>query len=275
MHLTELVRYLNTRDRDQRPFMRLDDPFQAIPRGAIAHYARISLGSSYAPIYTGASGSLHGHAAVLRARGELNNLPLHPDAVFAIPSNDAEFIHLDRLVRTLHALNYLVRTDQQHLHVRTHLRHIENVPSGHGVVFENALRACGLNPRDITLELYIDEAPGKAARAALDAYRNRGYRIGLTARGHQWKDNHWLLGLRPDVVRLDSSLLGKPEQLNLFALRLDDYGIRSLISVRSGREWGLARDAGIELIQQPIKEEPRRERKARRPSESRVAALLH
>lgn len=251
MPLTELVRYLNARDRDQRPFLRLDDPFQALPDGAVAHYARITLASRYAVIHASASGSLHGHAASLDARGELNALPLHPDAVFAIPSNHAEFVHLDRLVRTLHALNYLLHPDQQHLHLRTHLRHIENVPGGHGIVFENALRTCGLGPRDITLELALDADPGKAVQTALEAYRGRGYRIALIAHGQRWQDNHWLLGLRPDVVRLDPALLDHAEQLNLFALRLADYGIRSLIAVDNGREAGLARDAGVELIQQP------------------------
>ena len=63
MPLTDLVRYLNTRDRDQRPFLRLDDPFHATPTGAVAHYARITLESDYAPIHVAGSGSLHGHAA--------------------------------------------------------------------------------------------------------------------------------------------------------------------------------------------------------------------
>ncbi|HTJ97212.1 MAG TPA: EAL domain-containing protein, partial [Rhodocyclaceae bacterium] len=81
MPLTDVVRYLNARDRDQRPFLRLDDPFYATIRGAIARYARITLDSVYAPIRSGSSGRLYGHAAILNARGELNDMALHPDAV--------------------------------------------------------------------------------------------------------------------------------------------------------------------------------------------------
>lgn len=255
MPLTDLVRYLNTRDRDQRPFLRLDDPFHATPSGAVAHYARITLDSRYAPIYVGASGSLHGHTALLHAQGELNGLPLHPDAVFAIPSSNAEFVHLDRLVRTLHALNYLLHPDQQHLYVKLNMRHIEIVPGGHGIVFENALRACGLSPQNITLEInLVEEDVNSALRAALEAYRIRGYQIALAAHGSDWNDSHWLLSLRPDVVRLDHALLNKREQLNLLALRLCDYGIRSLIDVENPSQAKRAIAAGVELIQHPAVE---------------------
>ncbi|MBY0341025.1 MAG: EAL domain-containing protein [Rhodocyclaceae bacterium] len=249
MPLTDLVRYLNTRDRDQRPFTRLDDPFQATPTGAVAHYARIRLDSSYAPIHVAGSGSLHGHAAVLKATGELNDMPLHPDAIFAIPGSNAEFVHLDRLVRTLHALNYLLHPDQQHLYVKINLRHIEIVPGGHGIVFENALRACGLEPQNITLEIHVVDEADHALHDALNAYRKRGYRIALSSHGADWASNHWLLGLHPDVVRLDHGLLRKPEQLNLLALRLADYGIRSLIDVENTRQAQRAIEAGVELIQ--------------------------
>jgi EAL domain-containing protein (putative c-di-GMP-specific phosphodiesterase class I) len=257
MPLTDLVRYLNARDRDQRPFLRLDDPFVATETGALAHYARITLDSAYAPIHVGGSGSLHGHAAVLRAQGELNDLPLHPDAVFAIPSNNAEFVHLDRLVRTLHALNYLLHPDQQHLYIRINLRHIEIVPSGHGIVFENALRACGLDPSHITLEVAVEAEPDEGLRTALDAYRVRGYRIALASHGRDWNASHWLRALKPDVVRLDPALLKKPEQLNLLALRLSDYGIRSLINVDNAAQSRRAAEAGVELIQQPAGSESR------------------
>lgn len=254
MPLTDLVRYLNARDRDQRPFMRLDDPFQATPGGAIAHYARITLDSGYAPIHVAGSGSLHGHAAALKARGELNDMPLHPDAIFAIPSSNDEFVHLDRLVRTLHALNYLLHPDQQHLYVKVNLRHIEIVPGGHGIVFENALRACGLEPQSITLEINVIDEADDVLHSALNVYRKRGYRIALSSHGADWSSNHWLLGLHPDVVRLDHGLLRKPEQLNLLALRLADYGIRSLIDVENTSQAERAIEAGVELIQQAVSE---------------------
>ena len=271
MPLTDLVRYLNARDRDQRPFLRLDDPFVATATGALAHYARITLDSAYAPIHVGGSGSLHGHAAILKAQGELNDLPLHPDAVFAIPSNNAEFVHLDRLVRTLHALNYLLHSDQQHLYIRINLRHIESVPGGHGIAFENALRACGLDPSHITLEIAVDDEPDAGLRTALDAYRARGYRIALASHGQDWNESHWLLALKPEVVRLAPTLLEKPEQLNLLALRFSDYGIRSLIGVENADQARRAVDAGVELIQQPVGSASRMGARARRHTDNPAA----
>lgn len=248
MPLTDLVRYLNVRDRDQRPFLRLDDPFVATENGAEAHYARIRLASHYAPIYVGGSGSLHGHAAVLRAQGELNDLPLHPEAVFAIPSSNEEFVHLDRLVRTLHAMNYLLHPAQQHLHVRVNLRHIEIVPGGHGIVFENALRACGLDPKDISLEVNVDGETSAALHSALDAYRTRGYRIALAGVGLGAQDPR-LQFFKPDCMRLDPSLLKQPRRLARIARGLADAGIQSLIEVSDAAQIRCASAAGVSLIQ--------------------------
>lgn len=251
MPLTDLVRYLNARDRDQRPFLRLDDPFVAVENGAEAHYARIRLVSHYAPIYVGGSGSLHGHAAVLQAQGELNDLPLHPEAVFAIPSSNEEFVHLDRLVRTLHALNYLLHPEQQHLHVRVNLRHIEIVPGGHGIVFENALRACGLDPRDITLEVNVEDETSEALHKALQAYRARGYRIALAGVGLGAQDPR-LQFFKPDCMRLDAALLKQPRQLARVARGLADVGIQSLLAVEDATQARLAGTAGVSLIQHPV-----------------------
>lgn len=248
MPLTDLVRYLNVRDRDQRPFLRLEDPFVATGSGAEAHYARITLTSTYAPIYVGGSGSLHGHAAILRAQGELNDLPLHPEAVFAIPSSNEEFVHLDRLVRTLHALNYLLHPEQQHLHVRVNLRHIEIVPGGHGIVFENALRACGLDPKDITLEVNVDGETSAALHKALDAYRGRGYQIALAGVGLGVQDPR-LQFFKPDCMRLDPALLKHTRRLARVAHGLADAGIQSLIEVSNVAEARCAGAAGVALIQ--------------------------
>lgn len=255
MPLTDLVRYLNARDRDQRPFQRLDDPFIATESGAEANYARIRLASHYAPIYVGGSGSLHGHAAALRAQGELNDLPLHPEAVFAIPSSNEEFIHLDRLVRTLHALNYLLHPDQRHLLVRVNLRHIEIVPGGHGIVFENALRACGLDPQDITLEVQVDGETSETLHNALDAYRSRGYRIALAGTGLDDTDPRLQL-FKPDVLRLDPALLKQPRRLARIARHLTDAGIESLIEVSNAAQARSADAVGISLIQHPADDVP-------------------
>jgi hypothetical protein len=94
----------------------------------------------------------------------------------------------------------------------------------------------------------VDE-PTDAVRAAIDAYRARGYSIALVSHAEEWKDNHWLLSLQPDVVRLDSALLKKPEQLNLLALRLADYGVRSLIGTDTDAQAKRAAAAGVELVQ--------------------------
>ena len=253
MPLTDVVRYLNARDRETRPFAHLDDPYHAVEHGAIVRYARIALSSSYAPVRSSQSDHVYGHVAVLNAHGELNNILLHPEAIFAIPSTNEEFIHLDRLVRTLHAVNYLVHHDPRHLFVKVNLRHIESVPSGHGEVFENALRSCNLEPTGITLLVNIVDDPTPELRAAIASYRERGYQIALSRHGHAWKSLGWLKALKPDLVNLDAALLQTPERLGRLVSRLHGEGWRTLIEVDGSPSQILrANEAHIDLLQYPV-----------------------
>ncbi len=264
MPLTDVVRYLNTRDRDQRPFLRFNDPFQATPTGAIARYAGLVLNSRYAPVRNAVTNQLYGHVAVLTAQGELSEAPLIPDAVFAIPSTNEEFVHLDRLVRTLHTLNYLLHPEARQLFLRVNLRHIESIPSDHGLVFENVLRACGLAPENIALQIETDTSPDASLVTAIESYRTRGYRIAVHRNDADWKNIGWLKLIKPDVLRLNRRNLADTHKLAQLTRRLRREGVLTLVEIEAS-QIDAAVAAGIDLIQLP----------AVTPSQETIATQQH
>lgn len=79
-----------------------------------------------------------------------------------LPSDAEEFVYLDRLVRTLPALNYLTQPVRGKLLLRVHARHLLSVPANHGLAFEEIPRPCGLFPDQISLEIDTDQVSDPA-----------------------------------------------------------------------------------------------------------------
>ena len=211
MPLSDLIRTLNApTGAFPKHYARsgLDQPFASANGRVLLHYANIRLESQFLPIVETATGKLHGHAASIQAVGLSNQLPMTPEAVFVLPTDDAEFVYLDRLVRTLHALNYLTRPTRGNLLLKVHARHVLSVPAHHGLAFEEILRPCGLVPKQITLEINADgiEETDHLGRA-IASYRSRGYGIELSHVGRSKLDFGLLRELQPDIVKLDPLLL--------------------------------------------------------------------
>jgi EAL domain-containing protein (putative c-di-GMP-specific phosphodiesterase class I) len=225
MPLTELVNYLNGRSAG------LPAPF-SYARGRVqAHFADLQLESHFLPIVDTANGQNHGHAAVLQAYHPQRRRHIDTHAVFVLPSDDAEFIQLDRLVRTLHALNYLTHRVRGNLLLKVHPRHVLSVPTDHGLAFEEILRPCGLVPAQITLELEIDDVDHRDhLLLAARNYRQRGYRIAIDHFGRRATDFALLAELQPHIVRLDQRLLGTDDEILAGVVeRLRQLGAKTLI----------------------------------------------
>lgn len=270
MPLTDFVRYLNAQHPLPASGLRSTTPFVSEDGRVSVHFANLRLESAYAPIVDTATGEARGHAAELRAVGLRTRQPLAADAVFVLPSDDEEFVYLDRLVRTLHALNYLTylnRHSRGKLLLKVHPRHVASVAADHGLAFEEILRACGLLPEQITLELEIGgiaesseagEAGGKEAAAhlvrAVANYKSRGYGIAVGRFGRRAelleREFGLLREIRPDIVKLDPLLLGAEQPLPTLVERLHALGAPVMIEgldtpqLRKG-----ARASGIDLLQ--------------------------
>jgi EAL domain-containing protein (putative c-di-GMP-specific phosphodiesterase class I) len=223
-----------------------------VARGKVlARFAHLQLASSFLPIVESASGQPHGHAADLQVFDPTGKGLLTPDAVFSLPEDDREAIYLDRLIRTLHALNYLIHPVRGNLLLRVHPRHVLGVPSDHGLVFEETLRSCGLIPKQITLELEIDGIDAEAhLKLAVSHYKARGYHIAIHRFGRLRLNFALLEVLRPEIVRLDSRLLENPDTLSEIANRLQSLDAKTLIEGMDARALRQgARASSIDLLQ--------------------------
>lgn len=229
----------------------LDQPFVATEGRVFLQYANIRLESRYLPIVELATGKIHGHAASFQAFGLSTRIPVLSEAVFVLPTDDEEFIYLDRLVRTLHALNYLTKPSRGNLLLKVHSRHVLSVPADHGLAFEEILKPCGLFPEQITLEIEID-ATSDTDRLirAIRNYQSRGYAIAASRFGRNHLDFGLLREVRPEIVKLDPLLIDSPRPLSRIVDNLRRLPGKVLLEgrdVRSLKKSGLLQH--IDLLQ--------------------------
>ena len=260
MPLSDFIRTLNAPSGAfPRHYSRsgLDQPFASIDGRVFLHYANIRLESHFLPIIETHTGKQHGHAASFQAFGLSNRLPLLPEAVFVLPSDDGEFIYLDRLVRTLHALNYLTRPTRGNLLLKVHPRHVLCVPSDHGLAFEEILRPCGLFPEQITLEIIVDGiADTGHLISAVSNYRSRGYGIAASHFGRTSLDFGLLRELRPDIVKLDPLLLDSPRPLNRILDNLRAIPSQIMVEgrdIQSSRKSGIYSEVDLLQLHTPVR----------------------
>lgn len=254
MPLSDFVRYLNAQHIPSGAGLPSTAPFVAQAGKVFVHFAKLRLESFYSPIVAVADGELRGHAAGLHAFGHSNNRLLEPEAVFVLPSDDDEFCYLDRLVRTLHALNYLTylnRHSRGTLLLRVHPRHVASVVTGHGLAFEEVLRACGLLPEQITLEIEIDgvDDPAHLVRAIAN-YASRGYGIAVGRFGRREINFSLLHEISPAIVKFDPLLLSSTRPLGHLVDRLHELGAQVMIEGYDSA--ALRKDAlanGFDLLQ--------------------------
>lgn len=214
--LTELVQYFNKRSRLVRGGV--DEAEFCITGGKVQmRFSGRVFGSRFQPLATLVDGQPGGHEALLHCvDGDGNVLPV--PMVFVETHNDAELIYLDRMVRTLHALNFLLECEQDggFLSLNVHPGLIRAVSDHHGHVFESVLARCGLTPERVVLEITDDGfgSPDRLA-TAIAAYRERGYRVAIDNFGRHSADLARLEMLAPDIVKLDRSLIGHAGHLSL------------------------------------------------------------
>jgi EAL domain-containing protein (putative c-di-GMP-specific phosphodiesterase class I) len=214
--LTELVHYFNKRNRlargasDEEGFGIVDGRVQVRFGGRV-------FGTLFQPVVERASGQAIGHEAHLQVlEGEGQGLPAQ--TLFLDACDDDELVHLDRVARTLHALNFLLEREQRggFLSLNVHPQLIRTVRDHHGHVFEAVLSRCGLTPDRVVLEVTDDGFESLPRLAgAIAEYRERGYRIAIDNFGRHSCDLDRLEALAPDIVKLDRSLIGHAGHLSL------------------------------------------------------------
>ncbi len=215
MPLTELIHYFNSRNRERYgSHLCPGDTLTSIGNRIVGLFAKLNLESVFQPIADAASGRVVGHEALLRARST-DGRELLPEAVFVLPSDAEEVVFLDRLCRTVHALNFLLQTQRSggDLYLNVHTRHVRHIAADHGLVFEEILKRCGLAPEQVVFEV-LENGGDDPARLhdAIANYRSRGYRIAIDHFGQSDCDFKRLCLLTPDIVKLDATLLNQTER---------------------------------------------------------------
>lgn len=206
MPLTELMNYFNdqlqtqarTRSLPKTGFFKADNSYWG-------RFGNLMLGSRFQAINTFADDALIGHNSDLLVRSATGN-SLDIDSIFNSLDSTDQIIHLDRLVRTLHSLNYLQQFDGRKdlLSLQVQSRHIISVVSDHGKAFEKILSDCGLGPERVLLHTRLLDIPTLPHfQQALASYRLRGYKIGVHLSKASDLDLLLMLGLTPDVIFAD------------------------------------------------------------------------
>lgn len=227
-------------------------------RGVVTRALGLELSSVFQPILT-PDGHLHGEEALLRARS--HGLKISPLSVFRIAAAQGVLVPFDRLVRTLHLINFISRSDSHaKLYLNVHPRLLGEV-SQHGVVFEEILHSVSWEPGRVTLELLEDdvaEGDFPRLRAAVSNYRQRGYGIAIDDfGGHQLNRLDCIHELTPDVVKLDRDLLlrsesSNPMRKNLARLVELLHEMKVLVvmeGIETANQRDLSIDSGVDLLQ--------------------------
>ncbi len=246
MPLGELIRYFNVAVSDG------DSTLYDQGGRVAAWHDGLHLGSLFEPIFDLRNERIVGHQASLAARLDDGRAVSEEDA-YARSATPATIVRFDRLVRTLHTLNFL--SQRRHaggsLLLPVHARPMRAVNSQHGLVFEAILKRCGLAPADIILELDHCQTAGCAHLAeAVDSYRHRGYRLALCGVASPLAAMQ-ALQLAPDVLRLPASAADE----TIVLLR---QGRVTLLQsgIASGLQYESARNAAVELGEGALFGEP-------------------
>lgn len=228
----------------ERPIYRTDD----------GHAAGMFYGASLASVFqpvVGAGGAVTGHSAYVRCHGDGAN-ELSPWQLFTRAASDEDLVRLDRLCRTVHAINYFRGASAgEQLYLAVEARLLASVPDEHGRAFERVLTGFGVPTSRVTIVLpeSINAEPALLSPVIAN-YRYRGYRVAVTNRSGDLETLERLVSYRPDVIRLrGDSVTGSPAlaaQLRLVHLA----GSHTLVThLETPPELEAARHAGAELLQ--------------------------
>lgn len=138
------------------------------------------LSSVFQPIVDPADGSTFGYEAFLRILGS-GERTLSPWTLFSANAEDERLVALDRVARTVHALNFITSvSDDSLLFLNVHGRLLAAVSNDHGGAFRKVIDALGLPPERIVIEtpLAASSQPDLLA-FVLRNYRNNGFQVAI------------------------------------------------------------------------------------------------
>lgn len=212
-------------------------------------FHQCSLGSAFAPIVRLADRAVTGHAGTVRTyAGE--HVGLAAWNLFALASDDAALVALDRLCRLVHAVNYFASGGDGTLVLNVHNRLLAAVAEDHGAAFRRAVQALGLPQRQIVIQVPAsanDNLP--LLLQVVGNYRRNGFAVGLQAKDPA-EAGALIAHARPDWLRLDMSRLWTDRQLAALRATAEEAGVTlSGRHVDTPSAWDRLATAGIPFAQ--------------------------
>ena len=225
-------------------------PLVRTPGGRVAgNFYKAQLASVFQPI-VGRDEAVVGHEAFVRSYTE-DATALSPWQVFAGAASDEELVRLDRLCRTVHAINYFASASAAaRLFLGVEARLLSAVESDHGRVFGRVLTSFGESAKRVVIQLPATVNRNTVLVGHVIAnYRHCGYGVAMTLRpGDAAAFEHVAL-FRPDFVRLRATDHAGSE-LHDVVQRVHAAGALALVShIETADQLMGARDAGADLVQ--------------------------
>jgi EAL domain-containing protein (putative c-di-GMP-specific phosphodiesterase class I) len=172
-----------------------------------------TLASAFQPIYGVRERRAVGFEALVRPTVASGHAVRAADLFLGL--DEAETISLDRTCRTLHLRNFAESgvTDRM-LFVNIHpLAAVSDARLAR--LFKSRIGSFGLNPERVCVEILEDCCGDEGLLAeAVASYREIGVRIAMDDFGAAHSNFDRVVALRPDIVKIDRSLLGNPGDEN-------------------------------------------------------------
>ena len=183
-------------------------------------------------------------------------------AVSVAHEDSSSIINLDRLIRTVHILNFLPLAHEQHsLFLPVSEHHVINIRKDHGAYFSDILLRCGLETKKVIITVKLDHhsrISHQLILSGLKNYRERGYEIALSLDANHIHGNDLLIQflkrLVPDYIRLPIQLFYNKTPGDVFGRhglmqtirRLDTVAV--IENIRGPEDMRLAETSGAHLM---------------------------
>lgn len=231
----------------------------------VSRFVGISLRSSFQPIYDIEKGDLHGFEAILQASlGDVQETS--SDFAYSYAKATGKLVKFDRVLRTLHLLNYKqIFQEKGLLFLSVHPDLLISV-NEHGKVFERILHQHSLPTERVVIQIRDYSATDQVENlvtyerqlaAAIENYHDRGYKIATDYFGNKHSLVSRLWKLSPDYIKFDPSLIKEAETQDRLRVTLKslsnlikDLGATPVITnVTSQPQLDIALQAGVSFVQ--------------------------
>ncbi|MFA7270601.1 MAG: EAL domain-containing protein [Sterolibacterium sp.] len=211
-------------------------------------YYGATISSTFQP-WRNTAGEIVAYEAYARSHSK-NGDDLSPWLLFADAAVDSDLVTLDRLCRTVHALNFFSRLNlAQPLVLNVDARLLQAVPERHGEFFGKVLSLLGVSPQRIVIEIHISHLLDLTRlRDILASYRRYGFAVAVNAESMLHARSLASL-LVPDYLMLYAWSYA-PDALTRLIANIKATGVGVAIKhIESAETLAAARDAGVAWTQ--------------------------